>query len=47
MPSIHMMKIVSDGADGTIGDWSARIERLRPLLREGLDNLIKEIENEN
>lgn len=47
MPSIYMMKIVSDGADGSIGDWSARIERLRPLLREGLDNLIKEIENEN
>lgn len=46
MPQIYMLKIVSDGADGSIGDWSERIERLRPILREGLDNLINEIENE-
>ncbi len=43
MPQIYMLKIVSDGADGTLGDWSERIERLRPLLREGVDRLIDEI----
>ena len=43
MPQIYMLKIVSDGADGTLGDWNERIERLRPLLREGVDRLIDEI----
>ena len=43
MPQIYMLKIVSDCADGTLGDWSERIERLRPLLREGVDRLIDEI----
>lgn len=43
MPQIYMLKIVSDGADGTLGDWSERIERLRPLLREGVEQLIDEI----
>lgn len=47
LPKIYMLKIVSDGADGTIGDWSERIERLRPLLNDALENLIKEIEDEN
>ena len=46
-PKIYMLKAVSDGADGTIGDWSERVEALRPVLREALDNLIKEIDNEN
>lgn len=42
-----MLKAVSDGADGTIGDWSERVEALRPVLREALENLIKEINDEN
>ena len=46
-PKIYMLKAVSDGADGTIGDWSERVEALRPVLREALDNLIKEINDEN
>lgn len=46
-PKIYMLKAVSDGADGTIGDWSERVEELRPVLREALDNLIKEINDEN
>lgn len=47
MPKIYMLKMVSDGADGTIGDWSERIERLRPQLKSALDNLIKEITDED
>ena len=46
-PKVYMLKAVSDGADGTIGDWSERVEALRPVLREALDNLIKEINDEN
>ncbi|MBQ2374620.1 MAG: hypothetical protein II299_05885 [Alistipes sp.] len=47
MPSVYMLKIVSDGADATIGDWSQRIEHLRPSLMEALGNLINEITNED
>lgn len=46
-PKVYMLKAVSDGANGTIGDWSERVEALRPVLREALDNLIKEINDEN
>ena len=46
-PKVYMLKAVSDGADGTIGDWSERVEALRPVLREALENLIKEINDEN
>lgn len=46
-PKIYMLKAVSDGADGTIGDWNQRIEGLRPVLRGALDNLINEINDEN
>lgn len=46
-PKVYMLKAVSDGADGTIGDWSERVEALRPVLREALDNLINEINDEN
>ena len=46
-PKVYMLKAVSDGADGTIGDWSERVEALRPVLREALDNLIKEINDED
>lgn len=47
MPEVYMLKIVSDGADATIGDWSERIEALRPMLWEALNNQIAEIENED
>jgi nucleoside phosphorylase len=46
-PKVYMLKAVSDGADGTIGDWSERVEALRPVLRAALDNLIKEINDED
>ena len=46
-PKVYMLKAVSDGADGTIGDWSERVEALRPVLRGALDNLIKEINDED
>ena len=46
-PKVYMLKAVSDGADGTIGDWCERVEALRPVLREALDNLIKEINDED
>lgn len=46
-PKVYMLKAVSDGADGTIGDWSERVEALRPVLRGALDNLIKEIDDED
>ena len=46
-PKVYMLKAVSDGADGTIGDWSERVEALRPVLREALDNLINEINDED
>ena len=46
-PKIYMLKAVSDGADGTIEDWSERVEALRPVLRGALDNLIKEINDED
>lgn len=31
-PNIYMLKVVSDGADESVGEWSQRIERLRPIL---------------
>ena len=46
-PKVYMLKAVSDGADGTIGDWSERVEALRLVLREALENLIKEINDED
>ena len=46
-PKVYMLEAVSDGADGTIGDWSERVEALRPVLREALENLIKEINDED
>ena len=46
-PKVYMLKAVSDGADGTIGDWSERVEALRLVLREALEDLIKEINDEN
>ena len=42
---LHLLKIVSDEADGTISSWESRIERLRPLLLEATLNLISELQN--
>lgn len=43
MPKIHMIKVVSDGCDGTVDDWQTRIERLRPTLLSATQQLIDEI----
>ena len=44
VPKIYMTKVVSDGADGSIGDWASRLKILRPTL---LDAIIATIENAN
>ena len=46
MPEIHMIKVVSDGCDGTVDDWQTRIERLRPTLLAAAQQLIEEINRE-
>ncbi|MBQ5898326.1 MAG: hypothetical protein IIW87_00180 [Alistipes sp.] len=45
MPKIYMVKVVSDGCDGTVDDWQTRIERLRPTLLAAAQELLKEINN--
>lgn len=44
VPKIYMTKVVSDGADGSIGDWASRLKKLRPTL---LDAIIATIDNAN
>ena len=46
MPDIYMIKVVSDGCDGTVDDWQTRIERLRPTLLAAAQQLIEEINRE-
>ncbi len=46
MPKIYMIKVVSDGCDGTVDDWQTRIERLRPTLLTAAQQLLEEINNE-
>ena len=46
LPEIHMIKVVSDGCDGTVDDWQTRIERLRPTLLAAAQQLIEEINRE-
>lgn len=43
MPKIYMVKVVSDGCDGTVDDWQTRIERLRPTLLAAAQELLSEI----
>lgn len=43
MPKIYMIKVVSDGCDGTVDDWQSRIERLRPTLLAATQELLNEI----
>jgi hypothetical protein len=45
MPKIYMVKVVSDGCDGTVDDWQTRIERLRPTLLAAAQELLNEINN--
>ena len=42
-PTIHMIKVVSDGCDGSVEDWQTRIERLRPMLLAAAEKLLDEI----
>ena len=42
-PAIHMIKVVSDGCDGSVEDWQTRIERLRPTLLAAAEQLLDEI----
>ena len=46
LPEIHMIKVVSDGCDGTVDDWQTRIERLRPTLLAAAQQLIEDINRE-
>lgn len=41
-PRIYMTKVVSDGADGSIGDWATRLEILRPTLLKAIQQTIEE-----
>lgn len=43
-PVLYMIKVVSDGCDGTIGDWQTRIEQLRPTLLDAIMECINNIE---
>lgn len=43
MPKIYLTKVVSDGADGSIGDWAARLRHLRPTLHKAIQQIIDEI----
>jgi hypothetical protein len=44
-PTIHIAKVVSDGCDGSIGDWESRIGSLRPTVRRAAEEIITNIEN--
>ena len=44
-PAIYMAKIVSDGCDGSVGDWESRITSLRPTVRAAAEEIIDKIEN--
>lgn len=43
-PTIHIAKVVSDGCDGTIGDWESRIVSLRPTVMGAAEEIINNIE---
>lgn len=43
-PTIYLAKIVSDGCDGTVGDWESRITSLRPTVRAAAEDIIDKIE---
>lgn len=43
-PTIYLAKIVSDGCDGSVGDWESRIAQLRPTVRAVVEQIINKIE---
>ena len=43
-PTIYLAKIVSDGCDGSVGDWESRIAQLRPTVRAAVEQIINKIE---
>lgn len=43
-PKIYMAKVVSDGCDGSVGDWESRIVSLRPKVRGAAEEIISIIE---
>ena len=45
LPEVHMIKIVSDAADGTLEEWKERIERLQSKLRDATLAKIETIRN--
>lgn len=44
-PEVHMIKIVSDAADGTLEEWKERIERLQATLLGAAKEKIEAINN--
>lgn len=40
MPTIEMIKVVSDSADETLEDWNARLEHLRTTLCNALNDVL-------
>ena len=43
-PTVHLAKVVSDGCDGSVGDWESRIAQLRPTVRSAVEKIINNIE---
>lgn len=43
-PTIYLAKIVSDGCDGSVGDWESCITQLRPTVRAAVEHIINKIE---
>jgi hypothetical protein len=44
-PAIYMAKIVSDGCDGSVGDWESRITSLRPTVRRAAEEILEMIKS--
>ena len=42
-PTIYMAKVVSDGCDGSVGDWESRIVSLRPTVKRAAEEIIEKI----
>ena len=42
-PKVHMIKIVSDAADGTLEEWVERIKQLQTSLYEATQATIEQI----
>ena len=44
MPTLELIKVVSDSGDETLEDWSARLENLRERLYNALDEVLSKYE---